>query len=150
MATASTAPRKRATTRTVANRADRRAAGTAKTTAPAASVDPDGFEPIRLSKKDAAPEVERVPVFYIDDKMYGVPVQVPPNLALQFLNIINSEEDEERALPLAVAMAFDGLFGDGALKELAACKALKEPELEQIMGFVQNKMFSATEKMTGN
>jgi hypothetical protein len=144
-----TTPRKRAETATAppTNRAARRTAK--KVAAPAATFSGD-FEPVRLSTKDEAPKIERVPVFYIDDKMYGVPVEVPPNLALQFLNIINTEEDDERALPLAVAMAFDGLFGEGALKELAACKALTQPQLDQIMGFVQTKMFSATEKMTGN
>jgi len=121
----------------------------AKKTTAAAVID-DNFEPLRFSTSAPAPETERTVVFYVDDTEYSTPKEVPPVLALKFLDIINNEEDDDRALPKAIAMAFDGLFGEGALSALAKCDSITPEQFGQLTDFVQRKMFSATEGMTGN
>lgn len=104
---------------------------------------------IRLYTADEAPEVDREPLFYIDDEMFGVPTEVPPTISLQFLEDMR-DADADTGMAKAVANAFNGLLGDDALGRLAKCKKLKNSEMQQIMAAVQQKMLAATEGLTGN
>lgn len=107
------------------------------------------YVPIRLNTKDEAPEIDREPLFYIDEEMFGVPFEVPPSISLQFLEDLRTS-DADTGMAKAVANAFNGLLGEDALGRLAKCKALKPSELNQIMKAVQEKMLDATEDMGGN
>lgn len=103
------------------------------------------FKPIRLSTKAEAPEVDRVPLFYIDDEEFSMPREVPPVQSVRFLRDLKDGD-----LPTATAKAFDDLLGPRALNRLARCKALKPEELKQIMDIIAEKMMAANDLLLGN
>jgi hypothetical protein len=103
------------------------------------------FEPIRLSTKQEALQTDRVPLFYIDDEEFTIPVEVPPVQSVRFLRDLKDGD-----LPTATAKAFDDLLGPRALNRLSRCEALKPEELKQIMDIIAEKMLAANDLLLGN
>lgn len=103
------------------------------------------FEPIRLKTTDQAPVGETMPLFYVDDEEFRIPVEVLPVQSVRFLRDLRDGD-----LPTAAAKAFDDLLGPRALNRLARCKALKPDELKQIMDVITEKMMAANDMILGN
>lgn len=95
-----------------------------------------GLDVLRLktTPKDQRKPVEREPLFYIDDREFTIPREVPPHIAMKYLRDLRDQPME-----VALARLLDGLLGRAAVDALADHEELTKEDLEQLMVLVQRK-----------
>ena len=103
------------------------------------------YEIIELTSGVPADLVEREPFFSIDGKMYTIPKEVSPNLAMIYLKVLRTAGADK-----AVQVIMDRLLGPEAIDALAECDAINDEQMRKIIGRVQLKINGVMEKVTGN
>lgn len=89
------------------------------------------YEPVRISTKDKVEEIERVPLFYIDDDEYTIPKKFAPNVGIQYLRDLNEDGRD-----FAVARLMKAALGSEAFDALADCESITKEQMEKINGMI--------------
>jgi hypothetical protein len=103
------------------------------------------WEPVRIVTTAAPAAAPREPLFYIDDREFTIPVEVPPNVSMAYLRDMRNGNAEQ-----ALASVFDRLLGPEGLDELAECDSLEPDQLKEIMRVIELKVMAAAEQLQGN
>lgn len=107
---------------------------------PLASVtDVDAPRIIRL-KSGGKKKPHRVPLFYIDDKMFTIEAKAKPNDSLRYLDIMRRQGQEA-----AIGFMMETLVGEAGWQALMDYDELTEDDLEQIIRAAQKIMTGAME-----
>ncbi len=84
------------------------------------------------------------PLFSIDGTVYSMPVEVPGNVALGYL-----EQMRQGGEAVAIAWAMEQVLGEAPYQALVNCKALKPHQLSAIITIVTEKIMGALEAVQG-
>lgn len=102
------------------------------------------YEPLQLSSEDV-PEVETMPLFYLDGEEYRIPKTFPTNLSLQFLRMLRTDGEM-----VSVGWLLEEILGKDAYTALMEYKGLKPEHLQKITVVVQNLALGALEDPKDN
>lgn len=100
---------------------------------------------IELTTEGDEQEVEKEEFFSIDGVMYYIPVECPPYLAMYYLNQLRDGSSDRATLKV-----MDEMIGQKGVRALAKCKTMTPPQLKQIIGILQEKIYDVMEQTTGN
>jgi hypothetical protein len=101
-------------------------------------------EPVRIDST-AVVEVEREPLFYIDDVEYTIPKTIPANITIRYL-----QDTYDRGQEYALAAAMREVLGAEAMEALADSESVTDEHMTQIMGIVEKKLMAQMRKSLGN
>lgn len=101
---------------------------------------PSGLIEITTSTEPVATE----PLFSIDGVVYSMPVEVPGNVALGYL-----EQMRQGGEAVAIAWALEQVLGEKAYQALVNCKSLQPHQLSAIMTIVTERIMGALEAVRG-
>jgi hypothetical protein len=118
------------------------AAGTTRKSAVVKQAD-DGPEIISLKSSPAA-EAERRDLFEVDDVMYSIPVSVPVNKALRYMNI-----GRKQGMEAQIDYALGLLLGEDGYEALMGFDDLTEDDLEAVVNACQKVMTGPVENPKG-
>lgn len=100
------------------------------------------FQPIRINSKDELSE-ERLPLFYIDDKEYGMLKVIPGRIAMEMLEVI-----KERGDAAGAAYALKAVLGEKAYQVLRKNRVITAGQLKAIMEAVTTHVMGQVEDIT--
>jgi hypothetical protein len=104
---------------------------------------PEAFTPIRLQAPEAVQErpAGRVPLFYVGEKEYTIPVDVPGSLTLQALDMTAERGEVE-----ATVWVMKKVLGEDGYKALLTHPDITKPELAAITKVVRELVFGEAEE----
>jgi hypothetical protein len=106
------------------------------------------FEPVRITGAPA--EVEREPLFYLDDEETGEPVEytipkkIPANITIQYLRDCANDGQE-----VALGKAMRVVLGEDAMDALADSESVTDENMTAIMAIVEKKLMAQMKKSLG-
>lgn len=106
---------------------------------------PEAFSPIRLQTPEAVAEkavpVGRQPLFYVGEKEYTIPVDVPGSLTLKALDMTATEGEV-----IATRWVMRQVLGDDGYKALLTHPDITKRELAAITKVVRELVFGEAEE----
>ena len=90
-------------------------------------------------------DVDLIPLFSIDGRVYSIPGEVSASMALRLL-----DSARRHGMEAATSEALEELLGGEAYQALLQCRSLKVSHLEQIMEVVQAHVLGDLEGTLGN
>lgn len=94
--------------------------------------------PFNFSTKTVDPDIETIPMFYIDDIAYTVPANPRPTIGLRYLRDLRQVGQE-----VAVANLFEAMLGQEGYDALLGVDNLSTEELELLTAQVIRITFGA-------
>jgi hypothetical protein len=101
-------------------------------------------EPVRIDSTQVV-EIEREPLFYIDETPYTIPKTIPANITIRYL-----QDTYDRGQEYALAAAMREVLGADAMEALADSESVTDEHMTQIMGIVEKKLMAQMRKSLGN
>jgi hypothetical protein len=106
---------------------------------------PEAFSPIRLQTPEAVEEkavpIGRVPLFYVGQKEYTIPVDVPGSLTLQALDMTAEKGEVE-----ATVWVMKKVLGEDGYKALLTHPDITKRELAGIQKVIRELVFGEAEE----
>lgn len=99
-----------------------------------------GYEPFRLSSTDTPPEVDQVPLFYIDDIEVTIPERFSAAFALRYVDVVT-----KRGLDAATTWLLENALSPGGYQALLGYEALTADQLGVIVQHLQSLVIGAAE-----
>lgn len=93
-------------------------------------------EPKRESEEDS----NRVPFFYIDDRLFTLPAEIPPYLVFRYL-----DRAKKRGVEFAFADMLETVVGEGTLEALANHKTMTKKDMKELIDALQKRVLGALE-----
>lgn len=112
----------------------------------------DNYQPPRIyTKQDddqvETAEVEQIPVFYIDDREYTVPADLPPAVGLRYLRNVRYLGPDAAMYDLLVEALTEG---EAAYNALADCDEIDREQMGQIMTMVMGVALGSVDPGKGS
>lgn len=102
---------------------------------------PEAFTPIRLPAQAPETTVGRQPLFYIGDKEYTIPVDVPGSLTLKALDMTADQGEI-----IATRWVMRQVLGDDGYQALLNAPNITKPELAAITKVIRELVFGEAEE----
>ncbi|WP_030506359.1 hypothetical protein [Microbispora rosea] len=96
---------------------------------------------VRLTTTAAPAEVEKVPLFSIDDVEYGMPARIGTNIALKYLRMVRTQGSD-----VAEAWLLEEVLGAEAYEALMEYDQLTVDQLNQVMAIVRDHVLGQAEQ----
>lgn len=104
----------------------------------------DGYTPFRIDTSKPPVDAERIPLFYIDDREYTGPKQIPGGLALQALQVT---VHQGRAAGAYFCM--EEAIGKEAVDDLLNCKQLTYEQARDFLTQISAMYYGQAMELTG-
>jgi|SRR5688572_22843375 len=101
----------------------------------------EAFTPIRLKSEAPTGPVGRQPLFYIGEKEYTIPVDVPGSLTLKALNMTAEKGEVE-----ATVWVMRQVLGNEGYQALLNAPDITKPELAAITKVIRELVFGEAEE----